>query len=607
MVTAMENYASIHAHQVDVLVVGSGVAGLSAAVAAAMAGQSVVVIEKSTLVGGTARYANGSIWIPDNDQARKKGIRHDPDQELRFILSACHDSFDEYHPTYGVDERTWQRADRYIRQGQFVIRELEKTGVQKFGQLDFIFRSMFFSSRDSIAAAETALENKISDINQDLNRAARSSWDYHWHNSHNVIPYGKHIWANIDPRATTKFLGQGVANHFGHIAANLFAVRSINSIRDQLPKLFGKFWGFGHGLILAERFRRRLRQLNVQILTEHAIADVEVDGLRVQAVEVQTPGGEIVRWRLKNALILASGCSTHQLRLSRVQNNYPVRSVCVTPKNEGDAVRIMSRYDVAVDSEPRPLLAQSVLQLAIDRKGVSHEPVFFLYGDSFFVVDRHGRRILNEKLNYHDRALHHTAGADRELMFLVGDRRFVERNWGFGIGLPFDRRYLIKATNAAELQNKIESELKRFEVNFDLADDFASNLEETRDQFNSYAREGIDPDFGRGTNAYDVLGFPKPDHDNDCPSRTMYPLTGDDLYSCIYCLSAFSTHGGLKVDVESRLISQDDSTWKNAYAVGTCAASFMNGRYPSHGMSLGSAVVFGYLAGLHASGIGSSI
>ena len=127
--------------------------------------------------------------------------------------------------------------------------------------------------------------------------------------------------------------------------------------------------------------------------------------------------------------------------------------------------------------------------------------------------------------------------------------------------------------------------------------DFATNLRQTRGKFDAFARKGKDDEFGRGENPYDVLGFPKADRDNDCPSRTMYPLTGDKIYACIYCLSAFSTHGGLVCDSDSRVLSRDGEPWDNLYSVGTCAASFLNGHYPAHGMSLGTGLVFGYLAG----------
>ena len=586
---------------VDVVVVGAGVAGLSAATAAAYSGQSVVVIEKSDVVGGTARFANGSIWIPNNDLVRQKGIRHDEAHEVHFILSQCYQTFDPTKRWCGVGKDAYARVGRYVRWSSSVVRDLVKEKVQSFTQLDAIFGAYFFSPRDSIATAARALKSKgLPTENLDLGRIARLPWDYQWQNPYNDVPYGKHIWAAVNVPITSRFLLNGLGRHLGHVLRNLASIRSWASLVDQLPKLAGKFWGFGHGLILVEKFRRHLQNVGVEIRTGHALAHISVEHGRVTGIEITTPHGGREIWEIRKALIVASGCYSHDVRLRTTNHPHPIRSSCVVPTNVGDALRLLEGYDVQVNLQPCPLLSQSVLQAAIDGGGIAHEPVFFIYGDSFFIVDRHGKRVMNEKLNYHERAAFHIGDPERELLFLIFDRRFKERYWGLGIGLPFDLRYIVNAGSPEGLRERIHEKFQRYGVQFTLTEDFAANLHLTRKAFDEYARNGVDPEFGRGGNAYDVLGYPKPDRDNNCPSRTMYPLTGDELYACIYCLSTFGTQGGLVCDASSRVLSTKGTPWKNLYAVGTCAASVMNGQYPSHGMAIGTGMVFGYLAGLHA-------
>src|SRR6185369_2757253 len=58
----------------DVIVLGSGAAGLTAALSAAVAGATVAVYEKADLLGGTTALSGGTIWIPDNQPARRAGI-----------------------------------------------------------------------------------------------------------------------------------------------------------------------------------------------------------------------------------------------------------------------------------------------------------------------------------------------------------------------------------------------------------------------------------------------------------------------------------------------------------------------------------------------------
>ncbi len=591
---------AVQARKVDILVIGAGVAGLSAATAAAWSGKSVILIEKSDTIGGTAGVANGSIWIPNNDFAVANGIEYDNENEVRFILSECWDCFEKDREWCGVSKETHQRVERYVSAGRQVIRDMTNERVQAFTRLDKVFKQYFFSARDSVECARQALNSKKSPSDDELMQAASSSWDYHWENEFNTIPYGKHIWAKLDLLASTKFFYRGLSNHFWHIIQNMASIRSGSSMVDQVPKLLTKFWGFGSGLILVERFRRHLRRQKVPVLKCHELLAVTTSGNQVESVDVKTDKEQTITWQINDALILASGCFSHQLSNRLDQDPYPIKSACVAPANKGDAIRILKDADVQIDRNPRPLLAQTVLPLAKQKHGVSHEPVFYLYGDSFFLVDRHGRRVMNEKLSYHDRAQHHIGNAEREFLFLICDRRFKERNWGFGISLPFEQKHLIHGGSESKLHSEIDRELQVNDSEFRLADEFSANLRHTKMKFNEFAREGDDLEFGRGKNAFDVLGFMKPDRDNNFPSRTMRPLAGNELFACIYGLSTFGTHGGLICDEDSRVLNSVGDPWNNMYAVGSCAASFLNGRYPSHGMSIGTGLVFGYLAGLHA-------
>lgn len=71
--------------KVDVLVVGSGAAGLSAAVTAAVHGASVMVAEKASVLGGTSAWSGGWLWIPCNPLARAEGIDEAADAPLTYL------------------------------------------------------------------------------------------------------------------------------------------------------------------------------------------------------------------------------------------------------------------------------------------------------------------------------------------------------------------------------------------------------------------------------------------------------------------------------------------------------------------------------------------
>ena len=71
--------------KVDVLVVGSGAAGLSAAVTAAHFGAKVLVAEKESVIGGTSAWSGGWLWIPRNPLAREEGFQEDASAPLNYL------------------------------------------------------------------------------------------------------------------------------------------------------------------------------------------------------------------------------------------------------------------------------------------------------------------------------------------------------------------------------------------------------------------------------------------------------------------------------------------------------------------------------------------
>ena len=81
-------------YECDVLVVGSGCAGLSAAVTAGHQGLKVLVVEKEPRFGGTTARSGGWLWIPGTSLARNWGIVESPEQARTYLRHEAGNSYD---------------------------------------------------------------------------------------------------------------------------------------------------------------------------------------------------------------------------------------------------------------------------------------------------------------------------------------------------------------------------------------------------------------------------------------------------------------------------------------------------------------------------------
>lgn len=69
----------------DVVVIGSGCAGLVAALAAANRKARVIVLEKTALIGGTTAVSGGTMWIPANPLAAAEGHSDSIEDALTYL------------------------------------------------------------------------------------------------------------------------------------------------------------------------------------------------------------------------------------------------------------------------------------------------------------------------------------------------------------------------------------------------------------------------------------------------------------------------------------------------------------------------------------------
>jgi succinate dehydrogenase/fumarate reductase flavoprotein subunit len=200
-------------------------------------------------------------------------------------------------------------------------------------------------------------------------------------------------------------------------------------------------------------------------------------------------------------------------------------------------------------------------------------------------VTRAGARFTSEAVSYHEFVLAMFRARAAIPAFLLCDRRSL---WQYGLGAvrPFTRTlapylssgYLVRAGSIADLATR-------------LGVDFGG-LVHTVETYNDDARRGVDSEFGLGSDAYQRYLGDAGNRPNPC----MRPIEAAPYYAIRLEPSDLGTAAGLVTDAQARVLDRDGNPIPGLHACGNDMSSVMGGAYPGPGITLGPALVFGYIA-----------
>jgi glycine/D-amino acid oxidase-like deaminating enzyme len=104
----------------DVLVAGSGAAGLAAALTARLHGLDVIMIEKESLFGGTTAYSTGVIWVPVNSHQKAGGVTDTREDALTYLT---------HHVGNRLDRA---KAEAFLDSAPAMLELFEREGIAAF-------------------------------------------------------------------------------------------------------------------------------------------------------------------------------------------------------------------------------------------------------------------------------------------------------------------------------------------------------------------------------------------------------------------------------------------------------------------------------------------
>jgi len=265
-----------------------------------------------------------------------------------------------------------------------------------------------------------------------------------------------------------------------------------------------------------------------------------------------------------------------------------------TTAGTGDGLRLAMAAGANVATrvaDPAYWVPASLFKRANGSQGVFPHTVTDRAKPGIIAVNASGQRFVNEAVSYHEfvRAMLRDGNdAAGRPFHLVCDRKFL---WSYGLGRiqPFTWNYkryvesgeLIEAPSIAALAEAIGVA--------------ASALTATVTNFNTHARDGRDPEFGRGGTIYQRhLGDA-----GHAPNPCVAPIAQAPFFVLRIYPADLGTAIGLAIDEHARVLREDGSAIAGLYACGNDMSSIMNGNYPGPGITLGPALTFGYIAGRH--------
>jgi 3-oxosteroid 1-dehydrogenase len=546
-------------HVVDVVAVGSGASGLGAALAAHANGLEPIVLERRSLVGGSSTLAGGGMWIPANHFMLADGDNDSRELALEYMEELIGDL---------PPASSRLRKETFVDRAPQMIRFFESLGM-KFrrttGYPDY------YPHLPGGSATGRSVESVIWDT------GALGEW------SDKQPPRGFPRNLPLGTLDVAKVvLAKRTVSGFLRLA-RIYAHHYISRLRGQ--KLIG-----GGGALVAQLLHQTLRR-DIPVWLDTRVVELVVEDDRVTGV-VAERDGKRVRIGARRAVLLGAGGFARNEELRKLHQPNPITNEWTSAHigDLGDGLLLGESVGAATALLDEAWWGPSSF---IPPNGPAIFHVSERSKPGSLMVDGTGNRYVNESADYV--LLGHTMfERNRDVptipSYLVFDQRYRNR-YPFAAFLPgktpqalVDNGYFKRADTIAELAA--------------LCDLPAVALADTIERFNGFARAGVDDDFHRGENAYDVYyGDPRVK-----PNACLAPIDQAPFYAVALYPGDLGTKGGLVTDERGRVLREDGSAIAGLYASGNTTASVMGRCYPGPGVTLGPALTFSWLAMLDAAG-----
>lgn len=543
----------------DFVVIGSGGGSMAAALLLRSLGKSVVILEKTDLVGGTTARSGGVMWIPNNRFLKQDGVEDSAEKANAYL-----DAINSDDPN--LPGATPARRRSFVSEAPKLLDFLIAQGI-KLQRIKY-WPDYYDDAPGGLEAGRTICAD-LFDINE------LGEWKEKLRPT--VIPV---------PATMGEVMRVGGRGLDAKLAMAAIGLRMIYMKLTKAPLVTG-------GQALQGRMLQASLKAGADIRVNTPVKEILIENGRAVGVVVTQDGKDKRIGGALGVLINAGGFSKSQKLRDQYLPGTKVEWSQVQPGDTGEMIEEALRIGGAVAQ----MDATVGSQIALPPGATDMKPM--LQSDAAkphaIVVDQSGERFMNEAGSYVD--------------FCDGLKARDKVSPAVPSWLVVDSQYTGKYSLMNQKGEKLEAMVgfgvfKKGETLDALAAACgmdAGKLKASVERFNGFARRGKDDDFNKGGNVYQRWQGDSAHQ----PSPSLGTLEQGPFYAVQVYPGDVSTYGGLVTDEYARVLKADGAPIEGLYATGVSTASAMGRREPAAGGSVGPSFVWGYVAAKHAAHAGN--
>jgi len=533
-------------YETDIIVVGSGAAGYSAAITAAELGSEVMMIEKGSLYGGTTLRSGGGFWIPNNRFQKEKGIIDSKEDATRYMARYSFPHlYNPEDPRLGLPENEYNLITTYYDTASKMVEFLRDIGALKSIQ------EINWTGKPQVDYMDHLPENK----------GIRGRVLYS-EGPDGKIAYGSELVSQLkawtDNKGIKLMLNHKVSKIILNDNKEVIGVEAVTSenqkvtFRAKKAVIFGS-GGFTHNSELMLHFQR---------------------GPHFGGCCVPTNTGDFVLMASAIGAKLGNMAGAFRAEIVLEQALNDPKGVHNVFYILGDSILEVNRYGLRIMDEKRNYNDRTMMHFVWDpqRAEWKNMLVFLIYDQRTAALWQGFPPLPVQGV---------------EAPYIISGNNFEE------LSKNIDSRLEILSGHTG---------------GFRLDSNFSENLKKTVTRFNEFAQSGKDIDFHRGDYNYDRewTTFPPTVPGDEWPPKdsknyTMFPLSSNGpYYAIILGAGTLDTNGGPVINERAQVLDTENKPIAGLFGAGNCIASPTANAYWGAGSTIGPALTYGYIAGLNA-------